>query len=152
MAERIEVTVNGTVYAVEIDDLNNLNGRPIEVRVNGQPYTVQLGKVPETQTQAERQAKAAPVEPQLPAPAVPPRAPVRSGDGHGHQVTAPMPGKILSVAVEVGQQVRVKQTLCTLEAMKMEMSVAAPAAGTVREVRARVGENVVYGDLLFVIE
>lgn len=152
MAERIEVTVNGTVYAVEIENLNNLNGRPIEVRVNGQPYTVQLGKVPETRAPAERQEKATAVEPKPQAPVARPPAPARSADGHGQQVTAPMPGKILSVAVKAGQQVRAQETLCTLEAMKMEMSIAAPAAGRVREVRAQVGENVVYGDLLFVIE
>lgn len=151
MVELVEVTVNGTVYAVEIDNLNNVNGTPIEVRVNGRPYTVRFGKASEAEVLAEQPEKAPAPEPR-PQPATPRPVPAaRPSDGQGQPVTAPMPGKILSVAVEVGQQVRDKEALCTLEAMKMEMSIAAPVAGTVREVRAKVGENVVYGDLLFVI-
>lgn len=144
MAERIDVTVNGTVYRVEIDSLDRLDGTPVEVRVNGKPYTVQLaepGQAP--QVAASETAPAAPA----PQPAAAPVAPA----GEGEQVTAPMPGKILSVAVKVGDQVQVKDTLCTLEAMKMEMSIAATVAGTVRQVRAEVGADVAYGDLLFVI-
>ncbi len=153
MAERIAVTVNGTVYTVEIDDLDHAQGTSVEVRVNGRPYTVQIGQP------VEAAAPEAGPPPATAAPQPPPQpvarkaaAPVPAGDGQAQRVTAPMPGKILSVAVEAGDQVQPKDTLCTLEAMKMEMSIAAPAAGTVREVRAQVGENVVYGDLLFVIE
>lgn len=147
MAERIEVSINGTVYRVEIDSLDRLNGSPAEVRVNGRSYTVQLAqpaKAPEVsakETAAPAPAAPAPKPQPAPAPA-----------GPGQQVTAPMPGKILSVAVQVGDQVQARDTLCTLEAMKMEMTIAAPTVGTVREVRAEVGANVVYGDLLFVIE
>ena len=141
MVERIEVTVNGTAYTVEIE---NLDSKSIEVRVNGRPYTVQLGKVvapPQAPHQESPEPKPQPTPP-----------PAKVADGQGQSVTAPMPGKILSVLVQVGDQVKARDTLCTLEAMKMEMSIATPVAGTVREVHARVGENVVYGDLLFVIE
>jgi biotin carboxyl carrier protein len=151
MVERIEVTVNGTVYAVEIDNLSNVNGTPIEVRVNGRPYTVRFGKAPEAEVPVQQPEEAPVPEPRPQPTASRPVPAVRSSDGQGQQVSAPMPGKILSVAVEVGQHVREKEALCTLEAMKMEMSIAAPVSGTVREVRAKVGENVVYGDLLFVI-
>lgn len=164
MAERIEVTVNGTVYTVEIDSLTSLNGTPVEVRVNGKPYTIEIGKpnqsspsatqpvAPVVQTAPTPAPKpAAPVP--APQPAPPKAAPPATGPvgGEGQRVTAPMPGKILSVAVSVGDAVKEKDTLCTLEAMKMEMSIAAPTAGTVREVRTQVGENVSYGDVLFVI-
>lgn len=145
MAERMEVTVNGTVYRVEIDSVEKLDCTPLEVRVNGKPYTVQLGQPGQApQVAAKETAPAAPEPKPAPAPAAP--------AGKGEQVTAPMPGKILSVAVKVGDQVQYKDTLCTLEAMKMEMSIAATVVGTVREVRAEVGANVVFGDLLFVIE
>jgi len=147
----MEVTVNGTVYLVEIDSLDKLDGAAFEVRVNDKPYTVRLGQPGQApQVAAKEAAPAAPQPNQAaaPKPAAAPAAPV----GKGERVTAPMPGKILSVAVQVGDQVQYKDTLCTLEAMKMEMSIAAPVAGTVREVRAEVGANVVFGDLLFVIE
>jgi len=143
MAERMEVTVNGTVYLVEIDSLDKLDGAAFEVRVNDKPYTVRLGQAGQAPQVAPKEA-AAPQPKPVAAPATP--------AGKGERVTAPMPGKILSVAVKVGDTVQYKDTLCTLEAMKMEMSIAAPVAGTVREVRAEVGANVVFGDLLFVIE
>jgi biotin carboxyl carrier protein len=147
MAERMEVTVNGTVYLVEIDSLDKLDGAAFEVRVNDKPYTVRLGQAGQAPQVAPKEAAA----PQ-PKPAAKPVAAPATPAGKGERVTAPMPGKILSVAVKVGDTVQYKDTLCTLEAMKMEMSIAAPVAGTVREVRAEVGANVVFGDLLFVIE
>ncbi|MCL6431179.1 MAG: acetyl-CoA carboxylase biotin carboxyl carrier protein subunit, partial [Anaerolineae bacterium] len=72
-------------------------------------------------------------------------------DGEGHRVTAQMPGKILSVAVKVGDSVGVRDALATMEAMKMEMTIAAPVAGTVREVLVEAGQSVGYGDVLFVL-
>jgi biotin carboxyl carrier protein len=148
MAERIDVTINGTVYRVEIDSLEQLNGGPVELRVNGRPYSVQLGGRAAEPVRKESTRAAPPA----PAPASRPAAAPPAAAGAGQQVTAPMPGKILSLAVQVGDRVQAKDTLCTLEAMKMEMSIAAPTAGTVRQVRVEVGSNVVYGDLLFVIE
>ena len=154
MAERIDVTVNGTTYSVEIADLEEMAKPSFEVLVNGRPYTVNLNR---ENHRPSSTAPAAPAAAPAPAPRVepisPPRpVPVPPIDGQGQRVTAPMPGKILSVAVKVGDRVQPKDTLCTLEAMKMEMSVAAPGAGTVRQVNAQVGESVGYGDLLFVLE
>lgn len=145
MTERIEVTVNGTLYTVEVDNLGAANGTPIEVRVNGRSYTVQTGKP------APQAPDAQPATP-APQPAAPKSATAPAPSGQGQQVKAPMPGKILSVLVQVGDQVQEKQTLCTLEAMKMEMNIAAPTSGTVRDARPQAGENVAYDDLLFVIE
>ncbi|MCL6430077.1 MAG: hypothetical protein K6V36_04345, partial [Anaerolineae bacterium] len=42
MSEKIQVTVNGTVYTVEIESMA-ANGTPMQVRVNGRPYTVTVG-------------------------------------------------------------------------------------------------------------
>ena len=45
-----------------------------------------------------------------------------------------MPGNILDIAVTVGQAVTAGQTVLTMEAMKMENEIVAPAAGTVKEI------------------
>ncbi len=149
MTERIQVTVNGTVYTVEIEDPGRLDGGPTEVRVNGQPYTVQLGAPARPQDAPTSISET----PAATAPAAEgPAAEALASAGPAQRVTAPMPGKILSVSAQVGDQVQARATLCTLEAMKMEMAIAAPAPGIVREVKAQVGENVAYGDLLFVLE
>ena len=63
-----------------------------------------------------------------------------------------MQGTIVKVLVEVGDPVEVGQTVCVLEAMKMENNVNAEKAGTVKEVRVAPGESVGPGDVIAVIE
>jgi len=65
---------------------------------------------------------------------------------------APMPGLVRRVLVEVGAVVTAGQPLLVLEAMKMEQTVAAPAAGVVAELRAKPGEQVNTGQVLAVVE
>ena len=57
-------------------------------------------------------------------------------------LTAPMPGRIVSVLVEAGQSVREGQAVLVLEAMKMEHTLVAPADGKVEEVRFAPGDLV----------
>ena len=57
-------------------------------------------------------------------------------------LTAPMPGRIVSVLVEPGEPVREGQAVLVLEAMKMEHTLTAPADGTVEEVRFAPGDLV----------
>ncbi|HMC53085.1 MAG TPA: biotin/lipoyl-containing protein, partial [Acidimicrobiales bacterium] len=67
------------------------------------------------------------------------------------QVTVPMQGTIVKVLVEVGDVVDVGQTICVLEAMKMENNINAEAAGTIGEVRVNPGDTVSSGDVVAVI-
>jgi biotin carboxyl carrier protein len=61
---------------------------------------------------------------------------------------APMPGLVVRVLVEPGQEVPVGAGLVVLEAMKMENELKAPAAGIVRAVRAQAGQAVERGQVL----
>jgi len=63
----------------------------------------------------------------------------------GGNLAAPMPGKLLSFAVKVGEQVQAGQVLAVMEAMKMEHTVAAPASGTVAELLYAPGDQVAEG-------
>ena len=67
-------------------------------------------------------------------------------------LTAPMPGKVISVNVQSGDNVSEGDVLMIVEAMKMEHRVLAPLRGMVGEVRAHLGDQVNGGDLLVVIE
>jgi acetyl-CoA/propionyl-CoA carboxylase biotin carboxyl carrier protein len=74
-----------------------------------------------------------------------------AGTGSG-QVTVPMQGTIVKVLVAVGDTVEVGQTICLLEAMKMENAVGAEKEGIVKEVRVSAGDSVGAGDVVAVIE
>jgi biotin carboxyl carrier protein len=69
------------------------------------------------------------------------------GDASG-LVRAPMPGLVLRVEVEVGQQVAAGSGLVVLEAMKMENEIRAAGAGTVQAVLVEVGQAVEKGAVL----
>jgi len=73
------------------------------------------------------------------------------GVGNG-QVAVPMQGTIVKVVVEVGDTVAAGDTVCVLEAMKMENNVVADVGGTVTEVKVAVGDSVGSGDVVVVIE
>jgi propionyl-CoA carboxylase alpha chain len=65
---------------------------------------------------------------------------------------APMPGTVVKVAVEAGQQVQAGQPVLMLEAMKMQHTVSAPYAGTVTELSVQAGSQVAAGEVLAVVE
>ena len=64
---------------------------------------------------------------------------------HGGRLTAPMPGKVVSFAVKVGDVVKAGQVLAVMEAMKMEHTIAAPQDGTVGELLYAAGDQVAEG-------
>jgi biotin carboxyl carrier protein len=76
---------------------------------------------------------------------------VHTGDGP-QRVVAPMPGKIVRVAVKPGEPVRARQRLVVIEAMKMENELRAVKDGTVTELHAQEGMSVEAGALLVVVQ
>lgn len=74
------------------------------------------------------------------------------GDASGGTVRAPMPGRVLQLAVAPGQTVAAGDRLLVLEAMKMEHRLNAPAAGTVLSIGAAEGDQVAEGTVLVEIE
>jgi biotin carboxyl carrier protein len=79
----------------------------------------------------------------------------RSEGGHAAagplRIVAPMPGKIVRVLVKPGDEVRARQSLVVIEAMKMENELRAGRDGLVAEMHAREGQSVEAGVLLAVI-
>jgi pyruvate carboxylase subunit B len=67
-------------------------------------------------------------------------------------VIAPMPGLVVKVEVEVGEQVRTGQGVIIVEAMKMENELKAPADGVVARIEVAVGQTVDKGATLIVLE
>ncbi len=157
------VNVNGKEYQVKLDDPN---ASPVQVQVNGQAFEVTLSE------QGAVRAVARPREDtelgQVYIPTVAstyvetsveietetsgPQAAATPPSGDVQQVTAPMPGKILDIAVQVGGQVKNGDVLCNLEAMKMKSPIRSTAQGTVVQVLTSEGQNVNFGDVLFTVQ
>ena len=79
-------------------------------------------------------------------------------DGPGAQgagpqrVLAPMPGKVVRILVKPGDEVKARQGLVVVEAMKMENELRAARDGRVRDVAVREGQSVDAGAVLMVVE
>lgn len=108
-----------------------------EVEVNGKVYAVKIKEVDEASF--DRLSQSAP-PPAKSTPTV--------NNNSGIPINSPMPGKIVSVKATVGEQVKAGDTLCVLEAMKMENEVVAPEDGIVSEVLVSAGQSVESGDVL----
>lgn len=68
------------------------------------------------------------------------------------ELTMPMNGKVIAINIEVGQAVEEDDEVIIIEAMKMELPVVATEGGTVKEIKAKVGESYQSGDVLAVLE
>jgi len=91
-------------------------------------------------------------EARTPPPAPASSAHGRAAGGSGEIIAAPMQGTILRVMVDAGQAVEAGQTVCILEAMKMENHITATREGKVAEVAVSTGDVVEMGQPLVFIE
>ena len=90
------------------------------------------------------------------APAVAAAAPAAAAAapaavGSGTPVPAPMPGNIVAINVKVGDAVADGQVVAVMEAMKMNVDVVAPCAGTVQQIIADKGAVVATDDPIMTI-
>lgn len=136
MSNKYRVVVDGTAYTVEVESLGAGAAIPAPVAAPAAP--------------AAPVAPATPAAPAAPAAPEAPTAPATVAEG-ASTVTAPMPGKILSLKVNVGDSVNSGDLVLLLEAMKMENEVFASASGKVTEIRVKSGDSVNTGDVLLVI-
>ena len=140
--------INGIKFTVKVDDpVDNT----VHVEVNGVPYTVELEKAPASKISVSQPVKRPPKEVRNESGEkvkVQPVAPVSGG----YVVKAPLPGTIMSIPVKVGDQVTNGQTVCVLEAMKMENDIHTPKGGTVKEILVSVGDAVPQDGNIMVLE
>ena len=139
--------INGKEYEVNIGDIE---GNIANVEVNGQAYKVEMEKKAEAPKPVVRpvaKPAAAPAGPATPQPAAAPAA----GNASGKGVKSPLPGVILDVKVQVGDEVKKGQTVVILEAMKMENNINADRDGKITAINVKQGDSVLEGTDLVVI-
>lgn len=129
MIKKLRVTVEGKAYDVTVEVLEEG-----QARIASAPTPVAAAPAP---------VAAAPAPAPAPAPAA--AAPAAAGAG---DVPSPLAGKVVSIDVKIGAQVKEGQNIVTLEAMKMNTYVTAPADGTVSAILVAPGDSVEEGQVI----
>lgn len=120
--KKYNVTVNGTVYEVEVEEVEETAEKPAEA------------------------PKAAAPKAAAPKPAA------KAAAAGGTPVKAPMPGSLMKINVKEGDAVKKGAVLCILEAMKMENEICAPEDATVASIAAKQGDQLATGDVILTLK
>ena len=140
MENNVAAEADGTVKAVYVEPGKNVmqDDKLLDME------TAAVAAAPAPATKAE-----APKAPEAPKAAPAPKAAdVPAG---GYKVTSPLPGSVIKVLVQEGQDVKKGDTLLTLESMKMENAIMADRDGKVTKIAVTAGQNVMQEDLLLVL-
>lgn len=151
LARKFNVFVKGSHYEIEVDPVLR-DGESSDVRRPAQPSA--LPRSPQRPSTPRVSAPVAPpVAPAPPTPSDP--APVQAAPAlasvQGTKILAPMPGIVLRYLVKEGDTVSIGDPVLVLEAMKMENTLPAPAAGIVSSLPLDNGASVARDDVLAVI-
>ncbi len=142
--------INGIKFTVAVGDVSD---NEVKVEVNGTPYKVELDKAASSKPSkpALSQSGKTPSAQMATAPEKPVKAaPVASAGGAA--VKSPLPGTIMSFTVKEGDSVKAGDTVCILEAMKMENDIHSDKTGTVKKILVNVGDAVADGADIMIIE
>ncbi len=130
--------ISGNSYKV---DIHAIDGSQLTLSVNGEEYQVSL-----EEEQRKTPTITIPKTSVSQVPAVKRTSP--AGLSASGRISAPLPGAVIKVNVKPGDQVKSGDTVCILEAMKMQNEVMSPYSGTVKELAVSEGQNVMEGDLI----
>lgn len=127
MVKKYNITVNGNQYSVEVEEVKS---------------EIAHVNTPQPQATASTSKQSAPASEAKP----------HHSSSKGKKIISPMPASIISIAVNVGDQVKSGQVLLVFESMKMQNDITTPVDGTVSAINIAVGSVVSAGDLLMTIE
>lgn len=133
---KFRVVIEGTSYEVV---LHKKEGSEIEFSHQGNHYLASIE--PMYERAAFDSTAVSPTSSYSP----PKRSTITTDANH---VVAPMPGVVVSVAVKKGDRVKAGQTVCVVEAMKMENNIPSPRDATIDEVCVSAGKEVGNGEVL----
>jgi acetyl-CoA carboxylase biotin carboxyl carrier protein len=133
-----------------------------EIEISEGEESVRISRYPQGMTVAQAPVVApmqAASAPPAAAPAQPAPAPASPSPAADNSITAPMVGTYYSAPapgaksfVQIGDEIKVGQVLCIIEAMKMMNQIESEKEGRIVSILARNGEPVEFGQPLFVIE
>ena len=140
--KKFKFTISGNQYEVEVQSFENDKA---QVVVNGTQYEVDVEREKE-----EAKPVIAPRPKAAPASSAAPAAPA-AGDANGVKAVAPLPGTIMQIFVNVGDEVKRGDKILMYEAMKMENNFLAEVDGVIKDIKVKVGDNILQGAVLPII-
>ena len=140
--KKFKFTISGNQYEVEVQSFENDKA---QVVVNGTQYEVDVEREKE-----EAKPVIAPRPKAAPASSAAPAAPA-AGDVNGVKAVAPLPGTIMQIFVNVGDEVKRGDKILMYEAMKMENNFLAEVDGVIKDIKVKVGDNILQGAVLAII-
>ena len=142
---QIRIKIRDTWHTVEVEEPI---GYPLQVFVDGELVEVEIETPNATTSLPPRNIS--------PVPPPPPQSKNVGLTGLTQEnekvIRSPMPGRVVSVSVEVWDTVETDAEVCVLETMKMEQSILIAHRGVIRAVFVKPGQNVAVGDLLVQLE
>lgn len=141
MENNVTAEADGTVKAVYVEPGKTVmqDDKLIDIETAAVAAAPAPAPAPKAEAPKAEAPKAAPA---------PKAADVPAG---GYKVTSPLPGSVIKVLVQEGQDVKKGDTLLTLESMKMENAIMADRDGKVTKIAVTAGQNVMQEDLLLVL-
>ena len=125
--KQVRVKIGERWYTVEVEEPL---GSPARVTVEGETFLVEVDRG------VSRRSHSRTFRPPVGAPAARGGAGGQSAAADGI-IKSPMSGKVLAIRVKPGGKVVSGEEVCVVEAMKMEQSIRAPRAGTVKKIHVK---------------
>ena len=142
--KKYKFTIHGNQYDVNI---LNVEDNIIEMEVNGSTYAVEVDKsIQPVKTPRLVRARAVPATDTTPSEGTG----TKGGKSTG-AIKSPLPGTVLSINCKVGDSIAVGQMLMVLEAMKMENNIDSDIEGRVTAIKVIPGQSVMEGDIMIEI-
>jgi biotin carboxyl carrier protein len=152
----VELERHGDTWRILLDgvavdgDIAGIDAHTVSVLLAGRSYVVQITSQPNSALKVQTALQ------EFTAEVADPRAwrgrhhSLSQAEGR-QQIVAPMPGKIVRVLVDAGDQVAAGQGLLVVEAMKMQNEIRSPKTGTIERLMAKEGQPVNAGEVLCVV-
>lgn len=141
--------INGMKYTVAVGDVTD---NEVNVEVNGTKYVVELDNPAPSKPSKPALSQSGKTASAQPAPAPTQTVKPAPVSGSASAVKSPLPGTILSISVKEGDSVKSGDTVCVLEAMKMENDVHTQKGGTVKKILVNAGDAILEGTDIMIIE
>lgn len=142
--KKYKFNINGNPYAVTI---KRMTDDQATIEVNGAEYQVDIIEEP-IQRKTPQLVRERPV---FDTERRPSKTKAMDRPATAGSIKAPLPGLILEIMVNPGDEVKIGQQLLKMEAMKMENNIQSNRAGKVASIKVKPGDSVLEGDILMEI-